>query len=80
MKRDCTLVLTLNEIDGLRLLWDEIPIDAFNTVLAVDGGSTDGTNLDRKRVPFSIKPFQGVAWRFVWLQRRVVMKLSVGWE
>ena len=39
MKRDCTLVLlTLNEIDGLRLLWDQIPVDQFNTVLAVDGG------------------------------------------
>ena len=44
MKRDCTLVLlTLNEIDGLRLLWDEIPVDKFNTVVAVDGGSTDGS-------------------------------------
>ena len=39
MKRDCTLVLlTLNEIDGLTMLWDEIPVHRFNTVLAVDGG------------------------------------------
>lgn len=43
-RRDCTLVLlTLNEIDGLRLLWDELPVDRFARTVAVDGGSTDGT-------------------------------------
>ena len=42
--RDSTLVLlTLNEIDGLRHLWAQIPFDQFRTVVAVDGGSTDGT-------------------------------------
>ena len=44
MKRDSTLVLlVLNEIDGLRLVWDDLPLDKFARVLAVDGGSTDGT-------------------------------------
>lgn len=44
MKRDSTLVLlVLNEIDGLRLVWDELPLGEFARVLAVDGGSTDGT-------------------------------------
>lgn len=43
-KRDCCLVLlVLNEIDGLRDCWDQIPIDDFREVVAVDGGSTDGT-------------------------------------
>lgn len=68
MKRDCTLVLlTLNEIDGLRLLWDEIPVDEFKTVLAVDGGSTDGTRefLTERGVPILDQsiPGRGVAFR-----------------
>jgi glycosyltransferase involved in cell wall biosynthesis len=68
MKRDCTLVLlTLNEIDGLRLLWDQIPVDQFNTVLAVDGGSTDGTRafLSERNVPILDQPIpgRGVAFR-----------------
>jgi glycosyltransferase involved in cell wall biosynthesis len=68
MKRDCTLVLlTLNEIDGLRLLWDQIPIDKFKTVVAVDGGSTDGTRefLTERGVPILDQsiPGRGVAFR-----------------
>ncbi|MGB0640102.1 MAG: glycosyltransferase [Myxococcota bacterium] len=68
MKRDCTLVLlTLNEIDGLRLLWDQIPIDKFQTVVAVDGGSTDGTRefLAERGVPILDQsiPGRGVAFR-----------------
>jgi len=68
MKRDSTLVLlTLNEIDGLRLLWSQIPISKFNTVLAVDGGSTDGTRefLAERGVPILEQsiPGRGVAFR-----------------
>ncbi len=68
MKRDCTLVLlTLNEIDGLRQLWSQIPISKFNTVLAVDGGSTDGTRefLAERGVPILDQsiPGRGVAFR-----------------
>jgi glycosyltransferase involved in cell wall biosynthesis len=68
VKRDSTLVLlTLNEIDGLRLLWDEIPLGEFNTVLAVDGGSTDGTRefLADKGLPILDQPIagRGVAFR-----------------
>ncbi|MAY79736.1 MAG: hypothetical protein CL930_03030 [Deltaproteobacteria bacterium] len=68
MKRDCTLVLlTLNEIDGLRLLWDDIPIGKFKTVLAVDGGSTDGSRefLAERGVPILDQsiPGRGVAFR-----------------
>ncbi|MFQ5506596.1 MAG: glycosyltransferase family 2 protein [Planctomycetota bacterium] len=37
------VLLTYNEIDGLRTLWDRIPFDAADEAFAVDGGSTDGT-------------------------------------
>ena len=68
MKRDSTLViLTLNEIDGLRLCWDDLPLDEFETVLAVDGGSTDGSRefLTQRGVPILDQtiPGRGVAFR-----------------
>lgn len=37
------VLLTLNEIDGLKALFDKIPIKTADEVVAVDGGSTDGT-------------------------------------
>lgn len=37
------VLLTLNEIQGLRALYDRIPFDAVDEVIGVDGGSTDGT-------------------------------------
>ncbi|RME21282.1 MAG: glycosyltransferase [Deltaproteobacteria bacterium] len=66
--RDSTLVLlTLNEIDGLRLLWDRIPVSAFARTIAVDGGSTDGTRefLAARGVPVLDQPIpgRGVAFR-----------------
>jgi glycosyltransferase involved in cell wall biosynthesis len=39
-----TLVLiTLNEIEGLNKLFDKIPMNSVNEVIAIDGGSSDGT-------------------------------------
>ena len=66
--RDSTLVLlTLNEIDGLRHLWDQIPFDQFRTVVAVDGGSTDGTRkfLAERDITILDQPIpgRGVAFR-----------------
>ncbi len=66
--RDCTLVLlVLNEIDGLRALWDDIPRAAFARTVAVDGGSTDGTRefLAARGVPVLSQPIRGrgVAFR-----------------
>lgn len=68
MKRDATLVLlVLNEIDGLRLVWDDLPIDDFERVVAVDGGSTDGSRdfLREKNIPILDQPIagRGVAFR-----------------
>lgn len=37
------VILTLNEIDGLRHVFPKLPLHAVDEVLAVDGGSTDGT-------------------------------------
>lgn len=66
--RDSTLVLlTLNEIDGLRLLWDELPVAAFARTVAVDAGSTDGSRafLQERGVPVLDQPIpgRGVAFR-----------------
>ena len=68
MKRDSTLVLlTLNEIDGLRQCWDDLPLDEFQTVVAVDGGSTDGSRefMAARGVPILDQaiPGRGVAFR-----------------
>jgi glycosyltransferase involved in cell wall biosynthesis len=37
------VILTFNEIAGLRALWSKIPVDAVDETFAVDPGSTDGT-------------------------------------
>ena len=68
MKRDSTLVLlTLNEIDGLRQCWDELPLDEFQLVVAVDGGSTDGSRefMAERGIPILDQPIagRGVAFR-----------------
>ena len=42
MKRTLVL-LTFNEIEALPKIWDQIPLKAADEVLAVDGGSKDGT-------------------------------------
>ena len=67
-KRDCTIVLlVLNEVDGLRALWDEIPVDRFASTIAVDGGSTDGSRdfLTDRGIPILEQsiPGRGVAFR-----------------
>jgi glycosyltransferase involved in cell wall biosynthesis len=66
--RDATVVLlTLNEIEGLRSLWDRIPHAAFRELIAVDGGSRDGTRefLAERGVPVYDQPIpgRGVAFR-----------------
>jgi len=68
MLRDSTLVLlTLNEIDGLRALWDRLPVHRFARTVAVDGGSTDGTRafLTERGIPILDQPLpgRGVAFR-----------------
>ena len=68
MKRDATLVLlVLNEIDGLRQVWSELPLEDFERVVAVDGGSTDGSRefLTENNIPILEQSIagRGVAFR-----------------
>lgn len=37
------VILTLNEIEGVQALYNEIPFSAIDEILVVDGGSVDGT-------------------------------------
>lgn len=68
MIRDAAIVLlTLNEVQGLNALWDRIPRDRFRELVAVDGGSKDGTRefLAAHGVPILDQtiPGRGVAFR-----------------
>ena len=66
--RDAAIVLlTLNELEGLKALWDQIPVDSFRETVAVDGGSTDGTRefLEERGIPILNQNIagRGVAFR-----------------
>lgn len=66
--RDAAIVLlTLNEIEGLRALWSRIPVGEFAETFAVDAGSTDGTVefLAERGIPVVQQPIRGrgVAFR-----------------
>lgn len=68
MIRDAAIVLlTLNEVQGLNALWDRIPRDRFRELVAVDGGSKDGTRefLAARGVPILDQTIKGrgVAFR-----------------
>jgi glycosyltransferase involved in cell wall biosynthesis len=66
--RDATIVLlTLNEVEGLRQLIDRLPLAQFTETLCIDGGSTDGTRelLHARGIPVYDQPIpgRGVAFR-----------------
>ncbi len=48
------VLLTLNEIEGLRTLFPRLPLDAIDEAFAVDGGSTDGTREFFREQGFSL--------------------------
>ncbi len=37
------IILTYDEIEGSKALWSRLPLNSFDEVLVVDGGSSDGT-------------------------------------
>lgn len=43
MKGSALFISTLNEIEGCTNLWPKIPVEKFDEVYLLDGGSTDGT-------------------------------------
>jgi hypothetical protein len=63
----CIVLLVLNEIDGLRQMWERLPLEQFKLTIAVDGGSTDGSRefLTEKGIPILEQsiPGRGVAFR-----------------
>lgn len=67
MRDSAIVLLTLDEIGGLRALWDRIPVSDFREVFAVDGGSRDGTVefLQERGIPVVTQPLRGrgVAFR-----------------
>ena len=75
MTRDSTIVLlTLDEVTGLELLRDSLPLDQFADAFAVDGGSTDGTRelLEEMGIRVYDQPIpgRGVAFRVAALEAR----------
>lgn len=53
--------LTLNEIVGSKALYENIPLNAFDESLVIDGGSTDGTKefFHKKRIPVYVQEVKG---------------------
>lgn len=68
------MILTLNEIEGLKVVFDRIPVGSVDEILAVDGGSTDGTQefLESKgiRVVRQQRRGRGDAFRLAFLEAK----------
>lgn len=67
MRDSALILLTLNEIEGLRALWSQLPLSEFREVVGLDGGSTDGTQefFREHGIPVVVQPIKGrgVAFR-----------------
>lgn len=61
------LVLTLNEIDGMRVIMPQIDPSWFSQILVVDGGSTDGTIEWAEQNGYSVyvQKKKGIRWAYL---------------
>ena len=48
------LVLALNEIDGMKKIMPKVKTEYVDRVIIVDGGSTDGTIEESKKMGFEV--------------------------
>lgn len=69
------IFLTLNEITGLKALFHKIPLDSVDEVLAIDGGSDDGTIefFKQNGIPVAVQEEKGRGEAF-----RLAFKLAKG--
>jgi len=74
MKKTLVL-LTFNEIEGMKTLYRKIPFDAADEIVAVDAGSTDGTRefLEEKKIKILDQEIKGRGEAF-----RVALRNTTG--
>ena len=74
MRKATLVILTFNEIEGVKALFGRIPVKEFDEVFAIDPGSTDGTVefLKEKGITVIIQEIRGRGEAF-----RVAMKKAV---
>ena len=48
------IILTLNEIDGIKVIMPRVKKEWADEIVFVDGGSTDGTVEEAKRLGFKV--------------------------
>lgn len=56
------LILTLNEVEGMRRIYPQIDESSIDQILVVDGGSTDGTieYCQERNIPYLIQEGEGL--------------------
>lgn len=61
------LVLTLNEIDGMKVIMPQIDPSWFSQILVVDGGSTDGTIewAEQNGYAVYVQKKKGIRWAYL---------------
>ena len=52
-------VLTLNEVDGLKKIMPHVKKEWVNRIIVIDGGSTDGTVEEAKKMGLEVLPQKG---------------------
>lgn len=73
--RKTLVILTLNEIEGVKALYDKIPLNEADETIVIDGGSRDGTIefFREKGIPVFVQEIRGRGEAF-----RLACKVSKG--